>query len=98
MPSGSPRMLLLNWLDELLLVLLVVLVLVELVFLPKSDFSRLVPPFVLVLLLVSADAAVVKASPAQAVWSGVAMQSTAARSSAAFLESDGRECMARVRM
>ena len=88
-------MLLLNWLDELVLVPVVLLL--EVLLEPKSDFSRLVR--VPVLLPVTAEATVVSASDALAVWSGVAMQSTAARRNVAmrsgltFCENDGRECM-----
>ena len=93
-PIGRPRMLLLNWLDELVLVLLLLELLLE----PKSDFNRLVRVLV-VPLLVSAEATVVSASDALAVWSGVTMQSTAARrsdamrSGLAVCENEGRECM-----
>lgn len=77
MPIGRPRMLLSNWVDELELALLL-----EVLLEPKSDFSRLVRVPV-VLLLVSVEATVVSASEARAVWSGVEMQSTAARRSVA---------------
>ena len=96
-PNGSPRMLLLNWLEPLVPVVVPVLLL-ALLFLANRDFSRLVRVLV-VPLLESADATVVNASAALAVWSGVAMHTTAARSSAAmredlaFLENDERECM-----
>jgi hypothetical protein len=83
-------MLRLNWLDELVVVLLS-----ELLLLPNRDLRRLEP----LLLEVVEVVEVVSASAAVAVWSGAAMEAAAARSSAAMrerrgvLESEGRECM-----
>ena len=83
-------MLLLNWLDELVLVLLL-----ELLLEPKSDFSRLVR----VVVLEESVVEVVSASPAVAVWSGAPIHSAAAsRSVARRCDLDGCEKEAGVGM
>jgi hypothetical protein len=87
-PIGRPRILLLIWLVELVLVLLL-----ELLLEPKSELRR--PLRVVVEELVD----VVSASPAVAVCSGATMQTKTATSSVAtrrhftFWENDGREFM-----
>lgn len=89
-------MLRLTWLEELVPV---VVLLVELLFLVKRDFRRLVLVLLLELLLVSAEATVVRASAALAVWGCVAMKSAAERSNAAMrngltvLEDERRDFM-----
>ena len=70
-PIGRPKMLLLNWLDELELD--------EVLLLPlKSDFRMLVR------VVLDESELVVRPSPAMAIWSGAPSHSTAAKRSVAM--------------
>jgi hypothetical protein len=86
-PNGRPRMLLLHWLDELVLVL----VLLELLLLPKSELNRLVR-----VVVVEDEELVVRASPAVAFWNGAAIHRATVRSRVTMrseLADEGRKCM-----